>query len=129
MGYHLKEPPRGEFGELSKIHEEAAELKDADEQGATLMVLQELSDLIGAIEGYLAKHHPTITLVDLIVMKDITARAFNDGTRGSRKIDDEENLFIKNYIRDTFVSEVTDYQDMMDRVEEARAEYRKQKSA
>lgn len=83
-GYHLIEPPRGEFGELSKVYEETAELADADKQGATLMLLQELSDLIGAIEGYLNKHHPTITLDDLIKMKDITKRAFESGARSSR---------------------------------------------
>lgn len=84
MGYHLKEPVRGEFGELSKVHEEAEELKDAEAQGATLMILQELSDMIGAIEGYLEKHHPSVGLVDLIIMKDITRRVFNDGTRTAR---------------------------------------------
>lgn len=80
-GYHLTEPTRGEFGELSKVLEEVEELMDADSQNAKLMVLQELSDMIGAIEGYLKKHHPSITLQDLIIMKDITARAFESGAR------------------------------------------------
>lgn len=80
-GYHINELPRGEFGELSKVYEEIAELADAEEQGATLMLLQELSDTIGAIEGYLKKHHPSITLNDLIKMKDITKRAFEAGHR------------------------------------------------
>jgi hypothetical protein len=83
-GYHLDEIPRGEFGELSKVYEEIAELADAEEQGAKLMLLQELSDVIGAIEGYLTKHHPSITLDDLIKMKAITTRAFESGARTSR---------------------------------------------
>lgn len=83
-GYHLTEPTRGEFGELSKILEEIEELIDADAQNANLMVLQELSDVIGAIEGYLKKHHPSITLQDLIIMKDITKRVFESGVREAR---------------------------------------------
>lgn len=79
-GYHLTEPKRGVFGELSKVYEEIDELHDAEEQGATLMLIQELSDVIGAIEGYL-KHHPSITLDDLIKMKNITKRAFKSGAR------------------------------------------------
>jgi len=83
-GYHLNELPRGEFGELSKVYEEVAELADAEEQGATLMALQELSDIIGAIEGYLVKHHPSITLDDLLKMKQITKRVFESGHRKPR---------------------------------------------
>lgn len=81
-GYHLTEPPRGEFGELSKVFEEVEELRDAEAQGAALMVLMELADLLGAVEGYLARHHPSLTLADLTKMKDITARAFRAGRRG-----------------------------------------------
>lgn len=83
-GYHLIEPTRGEFGELSKIYEEIEEIQDAEAQGATLMLIQELSDTIGAIEGYLKKHHPSITLDDLIKMKDITKRAFESGQRQAK---------------------------------------------
>lgn len=83
-GYHLSEPTRGEFGELSKVFEELEELIDADAQNAKLMVLQELSDVLGAIEGYLNKHHPSITLQDLIIMKDITKRAFESGARKAK---------------------------------------------
>lgn len=84
-GYHLTEPKRGVFGELSKVYEEIDELHDAEEQGATLMLIQELSDVIGAIEGYLKKHHPSITLDDLIKMKNITKRAFKSGARSPRE--------------------------------------------
>lgn len=43
------------------------------------MVLQELSDMLGAIEAYVAKYN--ITLIDLIIMKDATKRAFESGHR------------------------------------------------
>ncbi len=46
------------------------------------MLLVELADLIGAIEGYCTKHN--ITLDDLITMKEATKRAFSDGTRTPR---------------------------------------------
>lgn len=51
-GYHLASIPKGKLGELSKIQEEAAEVRDAYQQGAQLMVLVELSDLIGAIQAF-----------------------------------------------------------------------------
>lgn len=81
-GYHLKVIPKGEVGELSKILEEAYEAIDADSQGAAVMTLVELSDLIGAVKAYLAKHHPSMTLDDLETFATITTRAFNSGRRG-----------------------------------------------
>jgi phosphoribosyl-ATP pyrophosphohydrolase len=80
-GYHTREIPQGVYGELSKVYEECAELADAEAQGSKLMVLNELADIVGAIEGYLAKHYQNITLVDLIVFSDITKRAFANGRR------------------------------------------------
>lgn len=84
MGYHLSDITRGIFGNASKVLEETAEFEDAVAQGNKVMALVELSDLIGAVEGYLEKHHPSITLQDLITMKDATKRAFLDGTRVQR---------------------------------------------
>ncbi len=80
-GYHLKEIPRGVVGEISKIVEEALEAQDADEQGVDLMTLIELSDCVGAMKAWLARHHPTVTLSDLEKMADVTARAFRSGRR------------------------------------------------
>jgi NTP pyrophosphatase (non-canonical NTP hydrolase) len=82
MGYHKAKIEPGEYGEFSKILEEADEFADAIDQGITLMALMELSDLVGAITGYLAKHHPSITLDDLIAMSEATKRAFESGERG-----------------------------------------------
>jgi len=82
MGYHNKYIERGKFGEFSKIKEEFLEAEDAFEQGNSIMLLVELSDLIGSIEGYCVKHN--IKLDDLIKMKEATKRAFNDGTREPR---------------------------------------------
>lgn len=81
-GYHLREIPRGELGELSKIYEEILEALDAEAQGASVMTLVELSDLVGALKAYLAKHHNSISLEDLEVFSSITARAFTSGRRG-----------------------------------------------
>ncbi len=82
MGYHLNEIPRGIYGEFSKIREEFLEAEDAIEQGNKVMLLVELADLVGAIEGFCLNHN--ITLEDLIKMKEATKRAFNDGTRSAR---------------------------------------------
>jgi hypothetical protein len=80
-GYHLMQFPRGEYGELSKIQEELNEITDSVCQDCKIMALVELSDLYGAIEGYLEKHHPDITMEDLRKMSAITKRAFRSGAR------------------------------------------------
>lgn len=81
MSYHVQPIPTGEYGEISKIEEELLELKDAKNQGVKIMELCELSDLLGAIEGYLERHHPSMTLHDLIAMQKTTRRAFESGAR------------------------------------------------
>lgn len=80
-GYHLSEIPKGELGELSKLREELDEAIDAEAQGCRLMVLVELSDMLGAIRLYLERHHPGYTLDDLQTMADITRRCFENGHR------------------------------------------------
>lgn len=60
MGFHTREIKRGIYGELSKIEEELHEAIDALEQGQELMLLIELSDMIGAIEGISKKYGFTI---------------------------------------------------------------------
>jgi hypothetical protein len=80
-GYHVREIPRGNFGHPSKIKEETEEFFDALEQGSSIMALIELSDLYGAIRGYLEQHHPGMTMDDLRLMSDITKRAFLNGHR------------------------------------------------
>ncbi len=81
-GYHFQEIPRGEYGEISKILEEAAELKDAMEQANKVMVIIELADLVGAIEGYMEKHYgDKLTIDNLLTMADATKRAFKSGHR------------------------------------------------
>lgn len=81
MGYHINKIAKGVYGEISKIIEESFELNDANEQKNNVMILVELSDIIGAISGYLNKHHPTITLKDLQKMAEATYRAFMSGDR------------------------------------------------
>jgi len=81
MGYHRTKIKKGKLGEVSKIEEELAELRDAIAQDNKVMALVELSDMCGAIKLYLEKHHPSITIHDLLKMADATASAFQDGTR------------------------------------------------
>lgn len=80
-GYHLREIPKGVLGQLSKIYEEIEEVKDANEQDNPIMVLLELSDVIGAIESYLGTYHPNLGIDDLIKMSEATQRAFRSGAR------------------------------------------------
>lgn len=83
-GYHLRDIKRGEFGEASKIAEEYDEFLESLEQNNPIMALVELSDLIGAIEGYALRHHK-ITLDDLLALKNATKRAFESGHRTAKR--------------------------------------------
>ena len=80
-GYHLSEIQKGEVGESSKLLEEVLELQDAERQGCKIMALIELSDLIGAVDVYVERHHPDTTFDDLVIMAKITRRAFDNGHR------------------------------------------------
>lgn len=84
FGYHKANISRGVYGEDSKIYEEIDEFADALDQGVALLALIELADVIGAIEGWLKKYHPTITINDLIAMSEVTQRAFAAGDRVNR---------------------------------------------
>ena len=80
-GYHLATIERGELGEVSKIREELDELVDAVAQDCRIMQLVEASDLIGALEAFITRHHPGFSLDDLTTMHRITSRAFRNGRR------------------------------------------------
>jgi len=54
--WHTMEITKGELGRLSKIREELEEAEDAEAQGQDLMLLFELSDIIGAC-GLVAKRY------------------------------------------------------------------------
>ena len=81
MGYHNIEIPKGKLGCFSKIEEEFLEAKDAFYSGNAVMVLLELSDMLGAIEAFVEKYN--MSLGDLIIMNEATKRAFKDGSRSS----------------------------------------------
>lgn len=80
-GYHIAEIKKRNYGSAGKIQEELDELNDAHEQGSKIMQLVELSDLYGAIEGYLQQNFPGMTMQDLKKFSDITKRAFESGER------------------------------------------------
>lgn len=79
MGYHKKSIADGEYGKFSKIREEFEELQDAVEQKNKILILCELSDLVGAIKGYAASQG--VTLEDVVKFMELTDSAFEDGTR------------------------------------------------
>jgi hypothetical protein len=78
-GYHNTPIPLGKYGEFSKVVEEMVECIDAYDQGRVLLVLMELSDLLGAISGYISKYQ--LTIADLIQMAERTSHAFDVGER------------------------------------------------
>lgn len=84
-GYHSREIARGKYGELSKILEELDEAFDADAQGDAVMLLVELADMVGAIEGFLERRYPGINVEMLCVHSRNTKRAFEAGHRVPRE--------------------------------------------
>ena len=80
-GYHITHIKKQPYGSIEKIKEEVEELFDAVEQDCKIMQLVELSDIIGAVEGVLEQQFPDMTLQDLIIMSNITKRAFRTGGR------------------------------------------------
>lgn len=54
--FHAVPIQRGVYGELSKIQEELNEAFDAEARGQELMMLIELADIIGAVEGVSKKY-------------------------------------------------------------------------
>ena len=81
-GYHLEKIAKRRFGSLGKIQEEVEELMDAESQGSRVMILVEMSDLYGAMQGYLEENYPGFTMEDLKTFSSITQRAFKNGHRG-----------------------------------------------
>lgn len=80
-GYHIQHIKKGEIGKSSKLLEEVHELIDAEKQECKVMILIELSDLIGAIDLYLERNFKDIQPEDLRKMSTITQRAFKNGFR------------------------------------------------
>lgn len=80
-GYHIDTVAKREVGTYRKILEEVDEFTDAILAKNPIMSLVELSDTLGAIELYLKKHHPSITILDLLTMSRTTQRAFLNGRR------------------------------------------------
>lgn len=78
-GYHKNEIVKGKLGFLSKIREELDEAEDAESQGIKLMMLIELSDIIGAIKAVAEQNGSS--LIDLLKMQEATERAFKSGER------------------------------------------------
>ncbi len=79
MGYHKTEITKGKIGEYSKIKEEFEELTDAVSQENKVLIICELTDLIGAIEEYAKKYN--LSLDDLRDFSNLTKSAFKEGKR------------------------------------------------
>lgn len=80
-GYHVTNIKKGVLGSSSKIQEELDELIDAENQKNKILALNELSDIIGAIDAYLSQNFSEISLNDLIKMSNSTKSAFSSGDR------------------------------------------------
>lgn len=79
MGYHINKIEKGVLGEFSKVKEEFQELEDAFNQDSKVLIICELTDLIGSVEAYAAKFN--LTLDDLISFSNKTKESFKEGKR------------------------------------------------
>jgi len=86
MGYHTRRIAKGVYGEFSKVEEEWEELLDARKQNARVLELCEITDLYGALKGYVEKRF-SMTIEDVALMSKMTSDAFVEGTRTSAKPD------------------------------------------
>ncbi|MFZ3591609.1 hypothetical protein ACOI1C_20885 [Bacillus sp. DJP31] len=77
----LLEIEKGVYGELSKIREELYEAMDAEKQRDKVMLLVELSDIVGAIEGYTQKHY-NLTVDDLLKFSRTRSRVIANELQG-----------------------------------------------
>jgi phosphoribosyl-ATP pyrophosphohydrolase len=82
MKFHVDEIEKGVYGELSKIKEELEEAYDAEKQGIRLMLLIELSDIIGAVKGVADKHG--VSLDDLIKFAEVRSRVAKEEEASAR---------------------------------------------
>ena len=97
-GYHLTDIPKGVYGQFSKIEEEFLELKDAHEQGVTVMELVELSNLLSAIRGYLKEAYGgSVQLSDLNRFAEVTERAFEAGEREAKPVSEPDEKPLSRY--------------------------------
>lgn len=79
MGYHKKPIEKGTIGHFSKIKEEFQEAEDAFEQNDEVLIICELSDMVGAIEEYIKRWN--LDLISLKKFSDKTKSAFKEGKR------------------------------------------------
>lgn len=86
MTYHKRQIKKGTYGEISKVTEEYEELLDAVEQDNKVMMLVEVSDLLGAIQEFInVQFKGTLTLTDILKMTEATKKAFESGHRKSEQ--------------------------------------------
>lgn len=79
MGYHTKKIEKGLVGHFSKIKEEFQEAEDAFDQNDEILIICELSDMVGAIEEYIKRWN--LDLISLKKFSDKTKSAFKEGKR------------------------------------------------
>lgn len=101
MSYHKnKNIKKGTVGEFSKIAEEFEELKDAVEQDDKILILCEISDLLGAVELYLSKNfYESISFENCIAFSRKTQNAFREGTRKNSDEDMDKKSWTEEDIR------------------------------
>ncbi|MNT79212.1 hypothetical protein D3C72_2185240 [compost metagenome] len=78
--FHKVVIEKGVYGELSKIREELDEAYDALHQGQELMMLIELSDIIGAVKGVAERYGMTLEQLTAfaILRSEVAVRELQD---------------------------------------------------
>lgn len=81
--FHVHPIRSGVYGELSKVQEELDEAVDAETRGQEILLLIELSDIIGAVAGVAERHGHT--LESLIQFSELRRSVFRQESEDAKK--------------------------------------------
>ena len=88
--FHVMPVRRGTYGELSKVQEELDEALDAETRGQKLLLMIELSDIIGAVAGVAERHG--YSLDDLIQFSELRRNVFRQEAEEANAKESDEDL-------------------------------------
>lgn len=88
--FHVMPVRQGTYGELSKIQEELDEALDAETRGQKLLLMIELSDIIGAVAGVAERHG--YSLDDLIQFSELRRNVFRQEAEEANAKESDEDM-------------------------------------
>lgn len=113
-GYHLATINKGVLGELSKVREEVEEAMDAQAQGVKIMLLVELSDMIGAMKAVAEKNQ--LKFSDIIAIYEGLAQTQKKPRGSLAKINHQLVLVENNFASGVKIRLAADLANLLNEV-------------